>query len=79
MLNGRYSIDFFTRMMVVKFPSSGLNDDNIDVEYQANATGRNSKTVREFLEKNYQEDMSDDDAIKLAIKALLEVSEPFLE
>lgn len=40
---------------------------------QANATGRNSKTVREFLEKNYQDGMSDDEAIKLAIKALLEV------
>jgi hypothetical protein len=43
------------------------------IKMQANATGRNSKTVREFLEKNYQDNMSDDDAIKLAIKALLEV------
>ena len=42
---------------------------------QANATGRNAKTVREFLEKNYTlEDMEDEEkVIKLAIKALLEV------
>jgi len=44
-------------------------------EWKANATGRNSKTVREFLEKNYQDNMNDDDAIKLAIKALLETVE----
>jgi len=44
-------------------------------EWKANATGRNAKTVREFLEKNYNlEDMEDEEkVIKLAIKALLEV------
>ncbi|KAI9023254.1 putative proteasome component Pre6 [Hyaloraphidium curvatum] len=42
-------------------------------EWKANAIGRSSKTVREFLEKNYKEDMSKDDAIKLTIKSLLEV------
>jgi len=44
-------------------------------EWKANATGRSDKTVREFLEKNYKsEDMGDDDqAIRLAIRALLEV------
>jgi len=44
-------------------------------EWKANATGRSDKTVREFLEKNYKaEDMDDDDqAIRLAIRALLEV------
>lgn len=44
-------------------------------EWKANATGRSDKTVREFLEKNYKnEDMVDDDkAIRLAIRALLEV------
>src|SRR5262245_12700601 len=41
---------------------------------QANAIGRSSKTVREFLEKNYQENMEQEDAIKLAVKALLEVT-----
>ncbi len=43
--------------------------------HQANAIGRSAKTVREFLEKNYTDEAiaSDNDAIKLAIKALLEV------
>jgi len=44
-------------------------------EWKANATGRNSKTVREFLEKNYKEGEADHDTIKLTIKALLEVVE----
>lgn len=46
-----------------------------NVEFQANATGRNAKTVREFLEKNYNvEEMEDEEkVIKLAIRALLEV------
>uniref|UniRef100_A0A8B9HK19 Proteasome subunit alpha type-7 n=1 Tax=Astyanax mexicanus TaxID=7994 RepID=A0A8B9HK19_ASTMX len=43
--------------------------------WKANAIGRSAKTVREFLEKNYTDEAlaSDNDAIKLAIKALLEV------
>ncbi|KAJ3045265.1 Proteasome subunit alpha type-4 [Rhizophlyctis rosea] len=41
--------------------------------WKANAIGRSSKTVREFLEKNYKEDASKDDTIKLAIRSLLEV------
>ena len=41
--------------------------------WKANAIGRSSKTVREFLEKTYVEDLARDDAVKLAIKALLEV------
>lgn len=42
---------------------------------QANAIGRSSKTVREFLEENYNDDVanSEQETIKLAIKALLEV------
>ncbi|KAL4665869.1 hypothetical protein H8957_012072 [Semnopithecus entellus] len=64
----------------------GFDDDGIPRLYQtdpsgtyhawkANAIGRSAKTVREFLEKNYTEDAiaSDNEAIKLAIKALLEV------
>ncbi|XP_013772647.1 proteasome subunit alpha type-7-like [Limulus polyphemus] len=44
-------------------------------EWKANATGRNAKTVREYLEKNYNEEVakSDEATIKLAIKSLLEV------
>mmetsp|Transcript_5944 Transcript_5944/g.6482 ORF Transcript_5944/g.6482 Transcript_5944/m.6482 type:complete len:242 (+) Transcript_5944:20-745(+) len=45
-------------------------------EWDANATGRNSKTVREFLEKNYKKDEQTDDAtLKLAMRALMEVVE----
>ncbi|VEU19522.1 DEKNAAC100176 [Brettanomyces naardenensis] len=43
--------------------------------WKANAIGRSSKTVREFLEKNYEKekDLSDEETIKLSIKGLLEV------
>uniref|UniRef100_G1SWI7 Proteasome 20S subunit alpha 8 n=2 Tax=Oryctolagus cuniculus TaxID=9986 RepID=G1SWI7_RABIT len=64
----------------------GFDDDGIPRLYQtdpsgtyhawkANAIGRSAKTVREFLEKNYTEDAiaNDNEAIKLAIRALLEV------
>lgn len=42
-------------------------------EWKANAIGRSSKTVREFLEKNYVENMSRDDTVRLTVKSLLEV------
>jgi len=41
--------------------------------WKANATGRKSKTVREYLEKNYKEDSNEEETIELAVKALLEV------
>uniref|UniRef100_A0AAZ3QI55 Proteasome subunit alpha type n=1 Tax=Oncorhynchus tshawytscha TaxID=74940 RepID=A0AAZ3QI55_ONCTS len=43
--------------------------------WKANSIGRSAKTVREFLEKNYTDEAiaTDNEAIKLAIKALLEV------
>ncbi len=43
--------------------------------FQANAIGRSAKTVREFLEKHYSEEVSasEKESIKLALKALLEV------
>lgn len=41
--------------------------------WKANATGRNSNSIREFLEKNYKE-TSGQETVKLAIRALLEVS-----
>lgn len=40
--------------------------------WKANATGRNSNSIREFLEKNYKES-SGQETVKLAIRALLEV------
>lgn len=44
-------------------------------EWKANAIGRSAKTVREFLEKHYTEEVaeSETETIKLALKALLEV------
>jgi len=35
--------------------------------------GRNAKSLREFLEKQYHDDLSQDDCVKLAVQALLEV------
>ena len=40
---------------------------------KANAIGRSSKTVREFLERNYKEEMDREQTVRLAIKSLLEV------
>jgi len=44
-------------------------------EWKANATGRNAKNVREFLEKYYsaEEVDSEEKTVKLAVRALLEV------
>ncbi|EON63108.1 proteasome component PRE6 [Coniosporium apollinis CBS 100218] len=41
--------------------------------WKANAIGRSSKTVREFLERNHKADMEREDTIKLTVKSLLEV------
>eukprot|EP00953_Heterococcus_sp_UTEX-ZZ885_P042494 21585-Heterococcus_DN1.PRE.2 len=43
-------------------------------EWKANAIGgKSSKNMREFLEKNCEDGMSESQAIKLCVKALLEV------
>lgn len=45
-------------------------------EWNANATGRNSKTVMEYLEKHYEESQHDEKgSVDLAIRSLLEVVE----
>lgn len=41
--------------------------------WKAHAIGRSAKTVKEFLEKNYEDGLSDEAAIKLTVKSLLEV------
>ncbi|ODV84568.1 hypothetical protein CANARDRAFT_200819 [[Candida] arabinofermentans NRRL YB-2248] len=83
----RYTQSGGTRPFGISTLIAGFDDnDNIPKLYQtepsgiysswkANAIGRSSKTVREFLEKNYDniEDLNDDETLKLAIKALLEV------
>lgn len=43
------------------------------ISIQANAIGRSSKTVREFLEKNHKDDLTREESIKLTVKSLLEV------
>jgi len=44
-------------------------------EWKACTTGRSGKTIREFLEKNYTEDLEDKKAVTLAIQSLMEVVE----
>lgn len=46
-------------------------------EWMANAIGKNFKTVREYLEKHYDEEktQSEEEAVKLTVQALLEVVE----
>ena len=41
--------------------------------WKATAAGKNDKFVREFLEKNYSSKLTRDAAVKLTLKALLEV------
>jgi len=41
--------------------------------WKANAIGRSSKTVREFLEKNHKDDLTREESFKLTVKSLLEV------
>ena len=43
--------------------------------WKANAIGRNSKNLREYLEKNYKEGLTNDEALKLAVETLMEVVE----
>jgi 20S proteasome alpha/beta subunit len=53
----------------------GLDPSGTFSEWKANAVGKNSKAVREFLEKKYSEDITDDGAIELAIRSLMEAVE----
>ena len=44
-------------------------------EWKANAIGRNASTLREYLEKKYEEGMDSQTTIRLGIETLLEVVE----
>merc|ERR1711972_915346 len=43
--------------------------------WKATAIGKNSKSVVDFLEKKFVEDMEEDATLRLALKGLLEVTE----
>ena len=43
--------------------------------WKANAIGRNSKNLREYLEKNHKDGLSNNETIKLAVETLMEVVE----
>ena len=45
----------------------------LTIHRKANAIGRSSKTVREFLERNHKDEMDREDTIKLTVKSLREV------
>ncbi|CDI79975.1 proteasome subunit alpha type 7, putative [Eimeria acervulina] len=47
----------------------------IFAKWKAQALGKNAKTVQEYLEKNYKEDMNEEDTFLLAISAVAEVVE----
>ena len=44
-------------------------------QWKANAIGRNSKVMLDYLEANYHEDLSYSDALKLAVRTLIQVVE----
>jgi len=74
---------FGISVLIVGFDADGApklyqtDPSGIFTAWKANATGRNSKTVKEFLEKHYSEETvsTRDGALRLAVKALLEVVE----
>mmetsp|Transcript_74603 Transcript_74603/g.210782 ORF Transcript_74603/g.210782 Transcript_74603/m.210782 type:complete len:246 (-) Transcript_74603:316-1053(-) len=43
--------------------------------WKATAIGKNAKSVNDYLEKHYKEDMSEQETMRLALKGLLEVFE----
>ncbi|KAI4386819.1 hypothetical protein MLD38_004718 [Melastoma candidum] len=70
------TVEYITRYIAglqQKYTQSGDPSGTFSA-WKANATGRNSNSIREFLEKNYKE-TSGQETVKLAIRALLEVVE----
>ncbi len=58
-----------TPLLFTTEPSGALS------QWKANVIGRNQKTVREYLEKHYEEGMGSDKAIKLAVESIMEIIE----
>ena len=82
------AVIYFSHLTTFFYIFTGFDDDGtphlyqtdpagVYTEWKANAIGRNAKTVREFLEKNFPsndvQNVTEHDTIKLAVKALLEV------
>ena len=44
-------------------------------EWKANCAGRSTKQLKDFLEKNYKEDLNVEETVKLACKSLMDVVE----
>ncbi|XP_953459.1 proteasome subunit, putative [Theileria annulata] len=72
---------FGVSLLVVGFDYNGkpalfqTEPSGIYSSWKAQSIGKNSKHVQEYLEKNYKEDLSSDEAVMLAVKALFEVVE----
>jgi len=62
-----YDSDTDTPRLFATDPSGIYNS------WKATAIGNKSKNIREYLENNYENDMSDEKAIKLTVQSLLEV------
>ena len=67
--------------LVAGFDTSGLphlyytDPSGSFSEWKAQSCGRNSKQVCEFMEKHYKDDLSQEEGLKLVVKALLDVVE----
>jgi len=78
LVSSRYAPSQFNSLFACSYgrysESDILNLEVIcDFNGKANAIGRSSKTVREFLEKNHKDDLTREESIKLTVKSLLEV------
>jgi 20S proteasome subunit alpha 4 len=71
--SGIYSAWYDTQPTKVKFDPKRLSTNYCPNNRKANAIGRSSKTVREFLERNHKPNMNREDTIKLTVRSLLEV------
>ena len=73
---------FGTALIIAGYDSDGpklymTDPTGIYFRYKATAIGEYDEKVEEILDKNYKDSMSTDEAVKLAVNALKEVSEDF--